>query len=397
MSFNRLSVSVILGLTGFLQGACLILMGASSLTLKSSDWSALRDDQYGSLFVVMVIFAIISSVLTQTWVERFGRARVYCVGYLAFFLYVCTLYGLLLTRGAQGPSYILLILANLILGLGFGILCAMLNALIVDWYPQHPNMAMTGLHSCFGIGAGLTPLVVSRYVLLENWSGVLHLLLAGFLLVGILSLKVPLFAVSSNNQRSGGFLKSFFAMEKQARFFLLVILLYGCIEALVGNWTLSYLNDVKGVSLESASTALALFWSLLTVGRILASIAMIWVQPKMIYRMLPLCMAASFFALVQVEGARQIGWVYVALGLSFSSFFPLSVGIAAQAFPRWQAWLSSLSVTALMIGVGLGSFMPGWLRQQGWLGLTEHYQAAVGGALVLGVLVFLVTRENKPI
>lgn len=393
---KRFAASVVLAATGMLQGACLILMGASSLSLKSPQMAALRDDQYGSLFVVMVISAIFASALTQTWVQKWGRPLVYTAGVLFFWGYLIFLYGLALTPGLQMPSYFLLLSANACLGLGFGILCALMNALIVEWYPSNPNIAVTALHSFFGVGAGLSPLLVGYCVLHWDWFAVLNILVSTCFVVSLASLSVPFLDTPTDlhveEQMQGNFIQALIQMDAHGRHFLVAILIYGIAESMLGNWSLSYLNEVKGVSLETASTALALFWSFLTVGRMLTSLMMFKFAPRVFYRLLPFAMTVVLFLLVVINDAGVFPWLYIATGLSFSSFFPLSVGLAAESCHRWRSWVSALSVSALMVGVGIGSFAPGLFRENGWLTLSQSYLGAAGFSLVLFFLAWRLTK-----
>ena len=80
--------------------------------------------------------------------------------------------------------------------------------------------------------------------------------------------------------------------------------------------------------------------------------------------------------------------LFALAGLACSGFFPLTIGLSSARYPHYVAWVSSMMIAALMVGVGLGSFIIGPLRE--WLSLEQLYQVSAAyplTALLLAVLV----------
>ena len=81
-------------------------------------------------------------------------------------------------------------------------------------------------------------------------------------------------------------------------------------------------------------------------------------------------------------------------GLACSAFFPLTVSLGAQHFAGGAARASSLLTAALMVGVGVGSFVIGPLR--GAASLSALYQvSAVYPLLALGLCVWVTTALKR--
>jgi MFS family permease len=81
-----------------------------------------------------------------------------------------------------------------------------------------------------------------------------------------------------------------------------------------------------------------------------------------------------------------IAVLYAFAGLACSAFFPLTVGLVSRVFPDSAAWVSSLMIAALMLGVGIGSFVIGPLRAGLSLERLYVYSAVYpAGAFLLAV------------
>ena len=86
-------------------------------------------------------------------------------------------------------------------------------------------------------------------------------------------------------------------------------------------------------------------------------------------------MAAVFLALPWVASPSGGIALFAAAGFACSAFFPLTLSLAGRRYPNHLAWISSMLTAAQMLGVGLGSWLVGWLRQI--LPLEQLYQCSV--------------------
>jgi predicted MFS family arabinose efflux permease len=124
-----------------------------------------------------------------------------------------------------------------------------------------------------------------------------------------------------------------------------------------------YLQDVKHLPEAVAAGALSAFWAAIVTGRLLTSVLVLRIAPHRIWLMLPLLMIAAFLLLPYANTPALGLGLFALAGFACSAFFPLSIGIASERFPTHGPWVSSMLIAALMVGVGLGSYAVGLLRE----------------------------------
>lgn len=152
-------------------------------------------------------------------------------------------------------------------------------------------------------------------------------------------------------------------MRWYAVLFVSIAVCYALAGGTFANWAVVYLREERAMS--EAGAALA-------AGRLLFTALLARVCAAVIWRALPIAMALGFVALPLV---RDLGAAILAFGfagLGCSAFFPLTVSLASPYFAGGAARASSLLSAALMVGVGLGSFVVGPLREG--VALTTLYQ-----------------------
>ncbi len=101
-------------------------------------------------------------------------------------------------------------------------------------------------------------------------------------------------------------------------------LLYGVCETMNGNWAVPYMTKHFGASASIASLALAIFWGMVTAGRILFAAIAKWFPERMVCRVLPFVIAAAFIATAGVPKTNPLlGILTLALaGLGCSALLP---------------------------------------------------------------------------
>jgi fucose permease len=176
--------------------------------------------------------------------------------------------------------------------------------------------------------------------------------------------------------------------------FAAIAVLYAFAEGTFSNWAVIYLREAKALPAGVAALALSVFWAAMVAGRLLVTVLVVRVAPLTIWLMLPALMIAAFL-LLPAAGTPTLGLSLFALaGLACSAFFPLTITLASERFPEHVAWVSSMLIAALMVGVGLGSFVIGPLRE--WLALEQIYQlSAFYPIAVIGLALWLVGTRRK--
>jgi MFS family permease len=383
--------------TSLVLGVALILIPASSFIIKSPDASGITDQQYGLLFLPMISAAILATFFLDRVVRRMGRRKVFYAAITCVLAYHLGLAGLTRTVGNNLQSFMLLLGAELALGAGFGSLLAILNLLVVELFPEHRDPALTGLHGFLGVGCALSPLVVSFYYERGIWQQSVWMtfgVLAVFALAAVAGRAVPPEDRSHPDEFHPIHLKGAGPLPLGARLFLAASVCYGMAESIIGNWTILFLTEEKTFSLQTASVCLSLFWTFVTVGRVLAAFLTLKVEARFLHRISPVLTLAGLLLVLGTASEIWIPLPYIVVGLGCSYFFPLNISLATQYHDRWREVLSALSVTGLMLGVGLGSTVVGFLRDWHVINLQFAFGMATGCAVVLAFLSVALTTES---
>lgn len=370
-------------LAALTQGLTLVSLPALSTQLRAE--YALDDAAYGTLFLPQVALAIVGAFSGASLAARCG-------------LRTALLLALLLNGASQlalaggerllpeQPFFGLLGAAGL-LGLGFGLSAAPLNGLPPQLFPAHRDSAVVGLHTLLGAGLTLGPVIAGGFLMMQQWRGFplsLATLVGGVMLIGM-SAPIPTSPATTAA-----------AVERPVRthpaahtvfwLYALAAVVYALAEGTFSNWAVVYLQEDKSLPTAVATLALSTFWGTVAGGRFCASALALRVPARTLWLSFPPLMIAAFLSLPYADTATAGLVLFGFSGLACSAFFPLTVALASNAFPRHTAWVSAMMTAALMVGVGAGSFLVGPLRSQ--LALPDLYRlSALYPALALLIAI----------
>ena len=381
--------------SAFLQGLTIVVLPAASSIFKNPEENAISDAQYGLLTLPMILSAILSTVFLKEILSFLGKRKIYFYSILANISYLLLLAASYYSKGDGFKSFFLLLGANFMLGLGFGLLVSVLNIYAVALNPNKSDALLTGLHSCLGMGAALSPQFVTFAHSFGLWQ-------AASLGIGIAFFVLMLgsFPFVAKDTEKGEKLQSTEKTNPKLPigiyFFLSFIIAYALIETIVFYWTSEYLSLEKGLSLEDSLRALSIFWLMITLGRVTASLLSLKLNGWYLYLFSPLAIFLGLFLLLSFEGTTVL-WVYVILGLGCSYFFPFSLSLAVRSYPRYQERISGLSVAALMLGVGMCNFFVGYLKNNAYLNLNQAFGGALGISFLLlwGVFFLFLKKPSR--
>ncbi|KKK39053.1 MFS transporter [Mesobacillus campisalis] len=246
-------------------------------SLLGAAWPVMQSDlgapleMAGFLFMTIAGGTILSSLVSGKALKRFGTGKV-------------TFFSTLMTAGAIlgfsfAPSVMWLFLFAIPLGLGAGAIDAGLNDYVAAHYKAHH---MSWLHSFWGVGATLGPVIMAQYIAGQNsWSSG-YFVIAGiqFVLAVILLFTLPLWGKvkSSQNvsQDKQGRKESLGHEEQEkkkplqikgVKLALASFLFYCGVEATMGLWGSSYLVNIKGLTAADAAQWVSLYYGGITIGR----------------------------------------------------------------------------------------------------------------------------------
>jgi fucose permease len=178
------------------------------------------------------------------------------------------------------------------------------------------------------MATALAPVFIAIFVGLGIWWGLP-------VLVGVLILGLLLFsAAQALKDGAASHAAHKGKIKIPARFWIFAIfaLLYGVCETMNGNWAVPYLTKHCGASAFMASLALAIFWSMVTAGRILFAAIEKWFPERMVCRVLPFVIAVAFIATACVPKTSPFFGIltFALAGLGCSALLPLTISFGQK-------------------------------------------------------------------
>jgi MFS family permease len=283
--------------------------------------------------------------------------------------------------GLIALPYALNIASALLVGLGAGMLEIVLNRLIESLAGTEPAAALTKLHSTWGIGAAVIPLVVAGVVWLGwNWRVAGWVVLAGAVLSAALAFRWPEFKVDHGAEvQWGGF------PWRSVALFVALILIYVGLETAVGGWATTFFAKMgQGAYLGLFATSF--FFLTFSIGRITLASSTDRLGFARAVRM-GTGFGALALTLTFIPSYALLGFGLV--GIAFSIVFPTLLAWAARRHPGLRAQMASVSIAA----AGLGGVILPYFIGQGVeaFGAWSLTPMLIATALVVFGLTFLRT------
>ncbi len=347
----------------------------------------LTNDALGPFFVISMLSAVGASAIIGWLIERRGLAFVL----IASFVLMAA--GLLLMIGM--PVWALFIAAAIIRSAGVGLLDGGMNTFAaLAFRPRIVNW----LHASFGVGTTIGSFLMTAVLAFDlSWRVGLGAMAAYMLLMGIAFIAtrqrwvytvadektadLPYAAVSNTKPH-----KQPVVIAGVLFFFLNTGL-----EAGVGTWAFTLLNEGRGIDIVKAGTWASLYWGAFTVGRILlgfieqnqsrliriATVSallgaiLLWLNPAPIFNVISLMMigialAPIFPAQISLTPAR----VGQALSSRVVGYQVAAAAVGATVFPSIAGWLGDAwtleAIPLLMVAIALGQLLLNeWLNRAG--------------------------------
>jgi fucose permease len=339
-----------------LQGMTLVSFPALSAVLKET--LGLSDAAYGAIFLPQVACAVAGAVAGGSLARKLGLRAL-----LALALAGNAVSQALLAATAMLPhsvGVVVLFVGTACLGLGFGLIGAPINSYPRLLFPAKGEPALVAAHTLIGLGLATAPLAASPLIAAGAWASLPLILavacaaLAGAVL--LTALPQPADVTTGTRHPRPPVAAPLFWL------FAAITVIYAFAEGTFANWAVIYLRDSRGLAEMTAGLALSAFWSAIVVGRLLITLLVVRVPARLIWLSLPCLMIAAFWLLPHADSALTGIGFFALAGLACSAFLPLTISLAVERFPEAVAWVSSMLIAALMVGVGLGSYLVGALQ-----------------------------------
>jgi fucose permease len=388
---------------GMVQGLALVTFPAASSIFTGAEGFGFDSTRYGAMFLPQVIMAVLASGLAPRLARRWSLRSVLLLGIAGNIVSMALLALSRLLIGALDTAFAVLLVATGALGLGFGATVMALNTYAEVFFPQRSDRAVLALNALLGLGTALAPVLVALFAGIGVWW--LLPVFVGCILALILAvaLREPLRSKPAATT-GGGAQEPLSVGTLPHRFWLYAtaVFLYGILETLNGNWATLYLSGERGVSPQGASMALAAFWTMVTVGRVLVAALSARVSARGIYLALPVLLLFTFQLAARVQG--EIGGIlaFAMAGLACSAFLPLSISFGGGEFPRLSSAMAGGLIAFYQLGYGVAAFGTGPLRDLLQLPFSTIF--AFGSAITVPLVVVtalivhrsLGARRNPP-
>jgi len=287
----------------------------------------------------------------------------------------------------HGAAYPLLLVATACLGTGFGLAVPSLNTLTAAFHPAAKDRAVLVLNALLGLGTALAPAFVAVFTGIGFWVGLPVLTAVMLAVVIAVSLRLPL-----NPRPSGEQPGESTRIPPGFWLFGAFALLYGICETLNGNWSQLDITSL-GNSTATASLALAGFWAMVTIGRVLLAAIQRWLPSRAAYHGLPFLLAGAFVLIAALPrhapGAAVAAFCLA--GLSCSALLPLTISFGQEKLADSQTAVAGAVIACYQAGYGIAAFGVGPLTGAG-IRIPAIFAAGAVIAAGMGGLSLLVAR-----
>jgi fucose permease len=363
-------------------GACcgILLFGIGLITLGSvvPDLRVkfnLDEISSGTLFSIMPFGILTGSLLFGPICDKYGYKLLLIVSCIFLFI------------GFEGIAYAnslsLLKISVFFFGLGGGAINGATNAVVSDISPKEKGAELSILGVFFGIGALGMPMILG---LLKNdlsFETILGL-------VGVFALSIAVFFAlikfPEAKQKQGFPIRQSFLLVKDKLLLLIAFFLFcqSSFEAIINNWTTSFLQIRLGVELSGALYALSLFIAGLTLMRLLIGTVLRKVND---FTILFISFGLILIGLILLKTSASLTIAMLSLilvGGGLAGGFPIMFGIVGNRYSNLSGTAFSFVLVIALIGNMLINYGMGII--------AEHFgvQQVVNVALIeLFVMVIL--------
>ncbi|MEZ0240126.1 MAG: sugar MFS transporter, partial [Chloroflexota bacterium] len=308
---------------------------------------AQSDAGLGAYYLVVAVFYGAGSLGGGFLTERAGR-RVVLSG-------SAILVGIGLALQAIAPSWLLFVAAGIPAGIGTGAIDGGMNGLVLTVSRRRPAGAMNALHLFFSVGALASPFVVGRLVAGGvPWEDVLIATAAAAVVIGALLLTQSIPSGRPLARRSASSSAEPTGRDSRAlRSALPLIALaasiatYVASEIGVSSWLVRFLASA---TLETATTALAIFWGGLTLGRLLVIRVADRLPPVVFAAACAIAAGLALVAAVLVPDTTASIVLFGLVGLAYGPIYPLIMTVAGALYPRRLAAITGTLAASAVIG-----------------------------------------------
>ena len=337
------------------------------------------DAGIGVYFFVGALGSVVGSMGGGLLTERVGRRVVLTTA--------VSLLALAMALLSVAPNWTLFLVAAIPFGVGMGGIDGGMNGLVLDLYPAGRGRALNLLHLCFSLGALASPLVVGRVVDAGvSWQAVVFASAVAAVPLAILFAVVRL--PSGRHEHAPGASAIRTGLALPLVMLAVAIAFYVGAEIGVSNWLVRYL---QAASLTLATSALALFWGCLALGRLVSARLGDRFDHATFAAASAIASAVALVAAVAVQSLELSIVLFGVVGFAFGPVYPLIMAVAGDRYPARSSAVSGFLAGIAVIGAIIYPPLMGFVSVGAGLGVAMLGAAAL--VFACGVVLALVARR----
>ena len=342
----------------------------------------------GLLFTTSFLGFVTFVLAGGFFANKFGTKRVLNVSFIGFFA--------VLIIFAFSPNFIFLCIASALMGGFGGALESLSSSLVSEINPDKPEYYINLTQIFFGIGAVVGPIGASLIVYSGVSWRVPYLVLAAISLVAMIIFLItasPETAKSLVGEKDKPGKPSLIFLVSNYKFILLFVamLFYTGSEVGAWGWMSTFMQESLDFSLFLSAASVAVFWIAMTVGRIICGVLTKRISTRNIVIVLASVSSISTLLSVFVSSKLGIWLVIIAMGLGYSSQFPLIMAYGTQKLKVPPNIIFSI----LIAGAGVGSMTIPYLMGLAGAGGRLNMAMVIPFALLMMVAVIFLSFRKK--
>jgi len=322
----------------------------------------------GFVSISITIGTVISSLVSVRVIRRFGTGGVTAACVL---LTASALFAISFTH-----SFVVLMLLAIPLGLGGGAIDAALNNYVALHYKASH---MSFLHSFWGVGATISPLIMSHFLKQNgNWQGGYRFVSnLQFSLALIMMLTLPLWGKVSHaspDELLGGPIEidNRAAIKKRGAVFAVLSFFFYCAaESSVGLWVATFFVSVRGIDPSVAASWGSLFFFGIMGGRMISGLLAVRVKERVLLTAgIIFAIAGALLLALPLTQVLSLAGLLL-FGFGCAPVFPNLIHITPRRFgAAYSQAIIGLQMAAAYLGSTLIPPLVGWIGQDyGFTGL----------------------------
>ncbi len=361
------SAFLVLAFSAFLLfGVILVLVGASHESMSLA--LDLGIEQMALLGATLSLGIGAGVVIAGPLVDRFPRRPLFSIA--------SVIAALALLGVEPDISFARATMHVVAMGFGGGLCETLINTVTVERFGTRAIRPLTILHSAATVGAVAAPALVGLLVGQGDWTSSFRAAGAGWAVIAVATLFVPLAPVPASTTKRAKALLSPRLLALCA-----VAFAYVGIEAGLTLFAVPYATHSLELDAGRGRSAISSFWFGLLLGRLALAALTSRTDPRFL-------LGAGLGAALVLAACIGTGWSQIEImvgltGVSVGLVFPVMVTLAGEWFPESRG-----TATGLVIGVGcIGGFAVPWLT--GLLAESASVAIAVGSLAAWGLVIAL--------